>query len=143
MGGRWAGVQVGVDAYLACATCGDNATVGDLVQGWHGQLSDLSAFSGAVNRSILFSETGSCALPGHVIYPNPSYYACYDTTYPLDLQAQATYYTAFFQAVWAEPWCAGVYFWKVTTDTPGPTDRAFSPLNKPAAQVMAHYFALP
>ena len=132
---------IGVDDYNPCPTCGDNATVAQLQMAWAGEVQRLGNLSAALGRPIVLSEVGICSLVGHLVYPNPAFAQCYGQLQFRSLSAQATWYTAMFQALWSQPWLQGLYLWKVTTDAPDTTDCSFNPLNKPAAVVMSKYFA--
>jgi hypothetical protein len=113
------------------------ATVAELVAAWQPTLNLLSSLAQDYGKSVLLAETGICSANKSGIYLEPWFFACYQ--YPANEGVQAKYYEALFQTAWAQPWFAGVFFWKWALEG-GPNDTTFFPLNKSAAQVMAAYY---
>lgn len=134
---------IGVDAYYPLAkTAG--STVEELVDSWGSTskpgsiLADIKNLSNAYNnKPVLFLELGytstaACAVGNHAGGVR-------------NLQAQADAYTAFFKAVYQQPWFAGVFFWDWETNPNGGGrcdggGDSFTPQGKPAEYVMRTYF---
>ena len=127
--------MIGVSAYFPLSTeaSPDTAT---LVRAWQPIVEKLGRLSARWKRPILFPEVGYSSRDRAAEHPWE------EQGEKLNLQLQASAYEAFFQAVWAQPWVAGVYFWKWES-FPGHDDGrriAFTIENKPAAQVVKRYF---
>jgi hypothetical protein len=60
----------------------------------------------------------------------------------VDLQTQATLYQSFFEAVWEQPWMAGVFWWAWPANGAGgtPCSTGFDVYAKPAANVLSKYY---
>jgi hypothetical protein len=125
-----------------------NNTVEQLVAAWQPTVSQLQSLASRNNRTLLVAETGICGIDYPGIYAQPWYYKCVPpavVTVALDVQTR--YYASFFQALYAQPWVAGVMFWKWLSwpadNTPGSTwNGNFPPHNHPAAAIMAAAFAV-
>lgn len=64
-----------------------------------------------------------------------------DAPAPLDLDLQARTYAAILAAFYPQPWCAGMFWWKIGTNgMGGPEDASHTPWRKPAMQVMAQWY---
>lgn len=128
---------IGVDAYFGLADAPDPApSVDDLAAAWtkRGYLARLAAVSRRTGKRVLFTELGYRGI--HATATHPNEWGAVDTT---DVQAQANAYEAFYRAVAQQPWMAGVYWWELNTDEWWVQD--YSPLGKPAEQVMARWDA--
>lgn len=131
---------IAVDAYPALT----NATVdparvsvAQLVGAWNSTVEQLRAHSQLFGRPVLLAETGVCSIDAAGLYSHPYFYQCY--TYAVNDAVQANYYEAVLQALWTQPFMAGIFFWKWAAQG-GPSDTTFFPLNKTAQGVMAKYF---
>lgn len=128
---------VGVDAYFALADASNPApSVDELARAWssRGYLARLSAVSRRTGKRVVFTEIGYRPIHSAAVHPNE-----WDAVDTLDLGAQARAYEAFYEAVAIQPWMAGVYWWEANTDEWWVKD--YSPLGKPAEQVMARWDA--
>ena len=127
---------IGIDAYYALATT-TTATVDDFKMGWTAPVSFLENLSQEWNRPIIFTEIGYRSIDGAGMAP-----WAYEGNPALDLQEQADLYQAFFETVYQEPWFAGVFLWSWDTNPMqgGPCDRGYSPLDKPAEEVLRKFF---
>ena len=134
---------VGVDAYYPLATAA-SPSVEELVLAWqtspvsgHHIVSELRNLSTRVGKPLMFAELGytstdRCAMGNHAGGGR-------------DLQAQADAYAAFFEAVYDQPWFAGVFFWDWETNPKGGGrcdggGFSFTPAGKPAEDVMRSNF---
>jgi hypothetical protein len=139
---RWWDVvdEISVDAYYPLAPSSLSPTVTELVQAWQPivlSLAQLSVANG--DKPINFGEIGYCSVTG--ANTDPAHCGLLETKL-LNLTAQANLYSAFFEAVFPQPWFKGVFWWAWVTDSSdgGPANVGFTPSGKPAAQIIAKYF---
>jgi hypothetical protein len=124
---------IGIDAYFSLADASDpTPSVDALASSWtdRGYLARIAAVSRITGKQVLFTEVGYRGIRSTAVQPNR-----WDVDDETDVQAQANAYAAFYQAVADQPWMAGVYWWGVDSDSWWVND--FSPLGKPAEQVMS------
>ncbi|HYM61376.1 MAG TPA: hypothetical protein VEZ11_10840 [Thermoanaerobaculia bacterium] len=126
---------IGVSGYYPLVNA-DAPTRAQLVAAWQPVVADLGALSAKWHRKVLFTELG---------YRSADRAAWKqwelkdgDRANP---QLQADAYTAFFEAVWPQPWVAGVYWWRAHSyryiDRQG---NGFEIEKKPAEEVVkSHY----
>ncbi|RMG60766.1 MAG: hypothetical protein D6715_14740 [Calditrichaeota bacterium] len=111
--------------------------VEELVQAWQqGPVPRLEALSRRYHKPILFTEFG---------YRSEDYSAWRHWEGgrgPVNLQAQANAYEAFFRVFWSRPWVAGGFLWKWFTHPRrgGRGHNGFTPQNKPAMQVIRRWY---
>jgi hypothetical protein len=130
---------VGIDAYFALADASDpTPPVDPLAAAWtqRGYLDRIAAVSKRTGRQVLFTEIGYRSIHPTAVNPN-----LWNAEGDIDTQAQASAYQAFYRAVADQPWMAGVYWWDVNTDEWWIKD--YSPIGKPAEQVMAAWNTRP
>ena len=123
---------IGVDMYAPLSPT-DNPTLEAAVAGWGPIVANLSAFVAAHgNLGVVFAEIGYASYT-HAATNAPG---CCDG--PPDPATQAILYESFFQAVWPQPWMAGVFWWAWPSDTPSgnPCGTSFDVWRKPAAVVL-------
>lgn len=128
---------IGVDAYYPLDILNFRPSVEDLVKAWKPITANLSALSRTWNRSIAFTEIGYCSQTGNNVDPA----SC--NSGALNLTAQVVSFSAFFSAVYSQPWFEGVYLWAWTTAADGgggPDDPGFCPASKPVASLIQKYF---
>ncbi len=92
------------------------------------------------NKPVLFTEIGFPSASGAAREPwreNPS-----DTPDPAQ---QALCYQVVFRTFYHRPWLAGLYWWKWYSSGRGggEADRLYTPMNKPAAGVIAQWYRNP
>lgn len=132
---------IGVQAYFPL-TEKTRPTVEELILGWRPHVEALERVSRRFGKPIVFTEVGYKSAPGAAIKPWEWMDSSRIGRDEPDFQIQADAYEAFFLAVWDKPWCAGAYFWKWFPKTSeGSLDLDFTPQGKPAAQVMARWYA--
>ncbi len=131
---------IGIHAYFPLADQ-DGPDLADLLEGWQTYLGRIERLHTRFDKPVLFTELGyrsaTFAASKPWEWPRPG-----ESSDP-DLQLQAKCYEAFFQTFWDKPWFAGVYFWKWYPSherAGGPEHAGFTPQNKPAEQVMAHWY---
>ncbi|MFC1643776.1 hypothetical protein ACFL5C_00415 [Candidatus Omnitrophota bacterium] len=125
----------GIDAYFPLSH-EDDPSLESITMGWKKWLHEIKKWQSTVNKPVLFTEIG---YPSSIHAPNQPWASGKGKPH-LDLQAKL--YTAFFEAVGNEPWLAGVYWWQWGPDLydGGKGDNHFTPMNKPAAAVVAKYY---
>jgi hypothetical protein len=127
---------IGVDAYYPLTTkCG--ATVAELKAGWATGMKELSALAAQWKKSVILTEVGfrsrndACRNPWE-----------WQTCPAVDLREQANGYQATFEALWPQPWLAGLFWWDWEADLSvgGPTDGGYTPWGKPAEAIVKQYY---
>ncbi|GEO03938.1 hypothetical protein AAE02nite_16020 [Adhaeribacter aerolatus] len=135
---------IGVQAYFPL-TQNNNPNLLQLKKGWEKHLPDLARLSKRYKKPIVFTEAGYKSTPDAGIEPWkwPERGALADL--PEAKATQALCYEAMFQSVWHQPWFGGMYIWKWYPQLR--ENRSyhgdFTPQNKPAAQVLAQWYAKP
>ncbi len=129
--------SIGVSAYFPVAN-GPSPSRETMVKAWEPIRARLGRLAARWNRPVLFTELGYRSVDFAAQYPWK-----FDGTTPVNLQVQADAYTAFFDAMWSEPWLAGVYWWKWQSSLSdgGPEDDDYTPRGKPAEAVLQRYFS--
>lgn len=131
---------LGVDMYAPLASHND-PTLAEAVAGWQPLIANLSAWweqHGSPTKGFIFAEIG------YASYQGAATNAPGCCTGPIDLQTQATLYQSFFEAVWDQPWMAGVFWWAwPASSAPGgtPCSTGFDVYGKPAAAIMSQYYS--
>jgi arabinogalactan endo-1,4-beta-galactosidase len=131
---------IGVNAYWPL-TRKKGATEEELYQGALKIDAKLEALSKKTNRAILFTEIGYRSVIDSAVDPNT--WPENDQDRQIDYEAQAKAYRAVLKAFSGKSHIRGIYFWKVISDGVWREDggeRGFSPLDKPAEQVLRQYF---
>ncbi len=127
---------IGVNGYYPLSPS-RTPTVEELVAAWSTEKKRLAALSQRLDKPIVFTELG---------YRSADFAAWRHWEIPRDAQvnllAQANAYEAFFRAIWPEPWCGGVYWWKWHSflDHSHRGSNDFEPEGKPAEAVVARYY---
>lgn len=143
---------VGIQGYFPVAGRA-GAGVAELERGWTRHLPALESFARRLGKPIVFTEIGYKSTRDTAIEPwvwpqraarapGAAGRRFHDPGHA-DPQAQADAYEAFFRVFWDRPWFAGVYFWKwyPKTRASDPADIDFTPQGKPAALVLARWYA--
>lgn len=110
-----------------------------LVAAWRPIVAQLDVVAARWKRPVLFTELG---------YPSADFGAWRQWEVgrdaPVNLRLQAEAYAAFFEAVWPQPWFAGVYWWKWFShlDHGGAVDNDHPPHGKPAEGVLAQWWGV-
>lgn len=99
--------------------------------------SRMDAFYRQWKRPILLTEVGYPSVRGGAAEPWIE-----DGRRGVDLEEQAQSYEAVFQAFANRPWLRGMFWWKWPSHGRGggPTDPSFTPLGKPAADVLRAWY---
>ena len=128
---------IGVSAYYALADT-PSATRAEMVTAWEPHVARLERLSTRWDRPILFTELGYRSVDFAAQYPWK-----FDDTTSVNLQVQADAYGAFFEAVWPEPWFAGVHWWKWASsldDGGSAGNDDYTPRSKPAEDVLKRFY---
>jgi len=135
----WASVDViGVDAYYPLAPLLPNPSVNDLIEAWAPIVGKLSHLAVIFSKPVIFSEIGYCS--SYATNVDPAH--CGSGS--VDMQAQVTAFTAFFEFVYPLSWFEGVYWWAWLTAKDGgggSQDSGFSPSGKPVAAIIKKYYS--
>jgi len=116
-----------------------NASVSEIVRRWHEIQQDLFAFVHEKHKPLFLTEAGWCSLANSAHEP----WDYTQVSVPIDLDLQKRLYEGFFQAWDNVPELGGYMIWQFTIGEGGPTDRGYTPMGKPAEQVMREAFAKP
>jgi hypothetical protein len=127
---------IGVSAYFPLVDA-RSPSRDALVAAWRPVRERLAALAGRWDRKVVFTELG---------YRSADFGAWRHWEVrgdaPVNLPLQADAYAAFFEAVWPEPWFAGVYWWKWFSypGHSGPQSNDYELEGKPAEVVVAEYY---
>jgi len=127
---------VGLCGYFALVPRGGPSTVDDVTRGWRDLRAELSRFARAAGRPLVFTEVGYRSIAGAAAAPWDE-----GAAGTVDLDEQRRCYEA-FRRVWSSAppdVFGGVYFWN-WYGWGGPTSRAYTPRNKPAAGEIKIFF---
>jgi len=126
---------IGVDAYYPLTTVA-NPTLTQLKAAWAPTVTMLGNLSANYGKPVLFTEVGYQSQAGTNITPWKV------TSNVLDVQEQANCYTALLEVFRDLPWWRGVFWWSATPyrNQGGLTDMDFTPINKPAQDVLRLYY---
>ena len=131
---------IGIQAYFELSK-EDNPTAAMLHEGWKPYKETMRQLSEQTGRPVLFTEIGYRNVPFAAAQPWrwPSRDDI-DNVAPDD-SLQARLYQVFFEDFWHEPWFSGAILWKWKPEAGRRRSYLdFTPQNKPAEQVIAHWF---
>jgi len=130
---------VGVDAYFPL-TSSYNPTLSQLITAWSSRVTQLSSVSTQTGKKILFTEIGYCSQNGTNIQPWN-----WEMSTTIDLQEQADCYQAALEVFKSKTWFEGWFWWNWETDpnAGGPTERHYTPQNKPAQSILHMAYDVP
>ncbi|HEX7154911.1 MAG TPA: hypothetical protein VF618_25750 [Thermoanaerobaculia bacterium] len=128
---------IGVSAYFPLVDA-PKPSREELVRAWQPVVARLAQLARDERKPIVFTEIGYRSAEGAAWrqWELPR-------TAPLALDVQATAYEAFFEAVWPQPWLAGVYPWKWFSypEHSGPQSNDYELENKPAEAVVREHYS--
>jgi hypothetical protein len=127
---------IGIDAYYPL-TSRNNPTLAELKTTWNARAADLQALSARAGKQIILTEIGYRSADGANMAPWD-----WQQEAPVDLQEQADCYESALEAIWNQPWLAGIYWWNwdTTPNQGGPHDAGFTPHRKPAEELLKIYY---
>lgn len=138
---------IGVDAYFPLTDSYDPPVEQLLgawshaASGWWGTgrnwTNELHSTYTQTGKEIIFTEIGYCSQNGTNTQPWN-----WNISPTLDLQEQADCYQAALEVFKDKAWFTGWFWWNWETDpnAGGPTDRHYTPQNKPAQDVLNQYY---
>jgi len=151
--GGWPEIQwydaidiIGVDGYFELNVTAVTATVPELVQAWEPIIQELEVIKNKWNKTIMFTEIGYTSSYQTHLHPAHMDLVAFDDcsvwTLCVDLIDHANCYEALFEALYPLDWFEGVNFWLLRTDPQdgGRCDSGFGFVNKPAENVLRHYW---
>jgi hypothetical protein len=126
----------GLDPYFPLSDK-DKPTYEEVKKGWESHISDIETWQADINKQVIFTEIGYKSSTGAARSPFD-----HRPGAEVDLQQQADCYTALLETCWDKPWFSGVYWWEwgSSVHTGGPTNRGFTPQNKPAEQILSDWY---
>jgi len=134
---------IGIQAYFPLAKK-EYASVKQISKGWRKYLPLIKRIHKKYNRKVLFTELGYKSTSDTAISPWEWVDHESNQFKSFSGETQANCYQAFFDMVWEKDWFAGVHFWVLRTDDETSksfgTNLNFTPIGKPAEQVMAKGF---
>lgn len=130
---------IGIDAYYVL-TGKNNPTLNELKSAWQNHADSLESWlsSNWADMKIVFAEVGYQSVDGTNRTPwwtDPSSHA-------MDLQEQADCYEALLSVCRERSWWMGAFWWNWEThpDGGGEDDPYWTPMNKPAENIMTNYY---
>lgn len=133
---------VGIDAYFPLSS-GNDPSIDEMKTAWENIASYLESFYKKVEKPIIFSEIGYLSTDG--TNKDPSNYRLQEIPGRLiDLQEQCDCYEAAFQTLWDRAWLYGLYwwYWQTNPNAGGSNNSDYTPQNKPAQGIIAHWYSL-
>lgn len=122
---------VGIDFYAPVARR-RNPGRAELLAGWQPWLTRFRRLHRQTGLPVLLTEVGYRSVDGAGLHPYR-----FDTGGPADPGEQADLYWAALEAVAAEPWVRGLFWWNWLADgSGGPANLDFTPLGKDAEDVL-------
>ncbi len=128
---------VGVQAYFPLSGEAE-ASVDELVAGWAPHIARIAAVARRTGKPVLITEIGYKASDRATVEP-----WTWSTSDRYNPDEQARAYEAASRALWAQPWCAGFYWWKwfpAGHPEAAGRDLYFTPQDKPAAAVLRRMY---
>ena len=130
---------VGIDPYFPLSDK-DRPDPEEIKAGWDKWVKEMEEVQAKGQKPIIFPEAGYCSADGAARTPWEEV-----VTGSLNLKLQADCYEALLATFWEKPWFYGVYWWKWGTDVRfgGPSNKGYSPQNKPAQDIVTQWYAKP
>jgi hypothetical protein len=116
-----------------------DVSVDEIVRRWHDIQQDLFTFVHQQHKPLFFTEIGWCSLANAAHEP----WDYTKTELPVDTDLQRKLYEGFFRAWEGVPELGGFMVWQYTIGEGGLQDRGYTPMGKPAEQVLREWFAKP
>ncbi|MBL7073158.1 MAG: hypothetical protein ISS33_05205 [Candidatus Omnitrophica bacterium] len=126
---------VGINAYFPLSE-EESPTIEEIKAGWRVWINRIEAWHKTIKKPIIFTEIGYASYAGAAREPWKG------GTGEVDTLRQANCYTAFFEVVWWREWFKGAYWWnfKPMIYGGGMRDRGFTPMNKPAMEILKKWY---
>jgi hypothetical protein len=139
--------KIGIDAYYHLQTPNDNATVDEIVIAWQQFVPLLDNLAKQWNKPIIFVEIGYTSAYNTHAHPDHMELLAYDDcsvwALCVFLEEQANSYEAAYRTFWNLEWFDGMFWWLWRTDPwdGHSSDSGFSPVGKPAENVMTKWYS--
>jgi len=129
---------VGIDAYFHVSTA-PNSAFEDVLERWKIHIYEMETWQATVGMPIILTEIGYSSYDGTTMHPEKGV-----TDEPVDLQEQAMGYHAAMASLFGRSWLRGIFwhYWDPRASWGGPTDRNFTPQNKPAEKIVGYWYHL-
>jgi hypothetical protein len=112
-----------------------NASVGEIMDNWRQIQKDVLAFTQKQGKPLMFSEVGWCSLENAASEP----WDYTRTDLSVDTALQKRLYEGFFRAWYGNPALGGFMIWNWEPGDGGPSDKGYTPENKPAEKVLREW----
>jgi len=129
----------GLDAYFPLV-CSMQPTVEELKSVWQDWMGEIEAWQKKIDKPVLFTEMGYKSSRDAADEPWQ-----HIPVGELDLELQVNCYRALLETFWDRPWFYGAYwwYWGVHPKMGGPSNRSFTPQNKPAQETIKEWYNKP
>jgi len=129
----------GIDPYFPLV-CTLSPKVEELKSAWNDWLKPIEEWQKKINKPVIFAEMGYKSAQDAT--DEPWQHAAMGD---LNLEIQSNCYQAMLESFWDKPWFYGIYwwYWGVHPTMGGPTNRGFTPQNKPSQEVVRQWYAKP
>jgi len=131
---------IGIDAYFPVSEQ-KTPTYEECLKGWKAHKNIIKSISKKFDKPILFTEFGYRS----VDYSGKKPWNSNVNLKGVNLKAQVNTTKALFETFWKENWFAGGFVWKWFINhknVGGKNDYFFTPQNKPAEDIIKHYYSL-
>jgi hypothetical protein len=128
---------IGMNSYWTLGP-DEDTSVETIKANWQDIQAELRPFIEQKNKPLLFLEIGWCSLDNAAKEPWD-----YTKDVPVNLELQRRLYQGFFESWHGTPWLGGFSVWEWPPGDGGPTDRGYTPENKPAEDVLREWMAKP
>lgn len=115
-----------------------NVTVPEIIKRWQAIQGDLLPWVRKQHKPFMFTEVGWCSIANAANEP----WDYTKETIPIDLDLQKKLYEGFFKAWYGKRELGGFMMWQLAPNTWGNDDRGYTPVGKPAEQVLRHWMSL-
>jgi len=130
---------IGIDAYYSL-TNNNNPTLNQLKTAWDNRADAIESWrnNNWPDKDIIFTEVGYQSVDG----TNRTPWWTDPASHPIDLQEQVDCYEALLSQCSQRSWWLGAFWWNWETNpaSGGPDDPYWTPMNKPAEQILRDYY---
>ena len=131
---------IGVQAYFPLSE-ERVPSVAELTHAWTPHAERIARVATSFDRSVIFTEVGYRSVVSTAA--RPWEWGMYFPFERVSKEAQVNCYQAMFDTFWNKPWFGGLYVWTwypYAEPNSGYLGRGFTPMGKPAENVMARWF---
>jgi len=132
---------IGVQAYFPLTEEPVPSTM-ELIHAWAPHAERIARVAGEFDRPVIFTEVGYRSVVSTAA--RPWEWGMFFFIERVSREAQVNCYQAMFYTFWDKPWFGGLYVWTwypYAEPKSGFLGRGFTPMGKPAENVMARWFA--